>query len=162
MLLRKPFDQAALARHVIDVLAAEAPAVAPGPAVAPSPAVTEAMILLVDDDQDGRELLAMLLEREGLRVLVAGDAEAALQLAAEHSGPIGLLITDMSLPEMKGDELARRIRAQRPEVEVLFVSGSPATPEMELEGESLLKPIALEELVSRARRLLAMPPRARR
>jgi signal transduction histidine kinase/CheY-like chemotaxis protein len=162
MLLRKPFDQAALARHVIDVLAAEAPAVAPGPAVAPSPAVTEAMILLVDDDEDGRELLAMLLEREGLRVLVAGDAEAALQLAAEHSGPIGLLITDMSLPEMKGDELARRIRAQRPEVEVLFVSGSPATPEMELEGESLLKPIALEELVSRARRLLAMPPRARR
>jgi CheY-like chemotaxis protein len=51
------------------------------------------------------------------------DGRAALDLAASHSGPIHLLVTDVIMPEMSGRQLADRLREGRPELKVLFVSG---------------------------------------
>ena len=64
-----------------------------------------------------------ILEQHGYRVLEAGNGREAMRLCEEHPQPIGLLITDIVMPEMNGRELARQITAQRPNMKVIYVSG---------------------------------------
>ena len=82
-------------------------------------------LLVVDDDPAVRGLEADILSRQGYKVLQAGGAAEALRLAlateASH-----LLVTDFSMPETNGLELARRFRAVHPQAPVLMVSGSLA------------------------------------
>src|SRR5262245_13779755 len=80
-------------------------------------------ILLIEEDDAVRGLLQHLLEREGYKVLMAGDGPAGLALAQVHSGPIDLLLTEISMPRMSGRELTDRIRAERRGLPVLFMSG---------------------------------------
>ena len=56
-------------------------------------------------------------------MLEAASGAQALQVAAEHAGPIHLLITDLVMPQMSGTDLARRLREQRPKTRVLYTSG---------------------------------------
>jgi two-component system cell cycle sensor histidine kinase/response regulator CckA len=147
--LRKPFDQAVLAQRVLEVL--DTPHdIPPAAGAGASPAT----ILLVDDDEGGRTMLATLLEYQGLHVLTAASPSEALVVARAHPGSIDVLVTDVNLPQMQGDELARRVRALRPAVGVLFVSGGPSSPEIEREGELLLKPVSVDQLVQHVRRLV--------
>ncbi|MGB8931975.1 MAG: response regulator, partial [Anaeromyxobacteraceae bacterium] len=78
-------------------------------------------ILVVEDDDDNRELLAELLRLEGHAVQEAGDAERALELAA--SEPFDAVIADVGLPRMDGLALARELRRRTPGVAVVAVSG---------------------------------------
>jgi hypothetical protein len=80
-------------------------------------------ILLVEDQDDLRELLRVVLEKGGYHVLSAADADEALHLAAEHAGSIELLLTDVIMPRMNGRALAERLVAQRPQTAVLYMSG---------------------------------------
>ncbi|MBN1868105.1 PAS domain-containing protein [Candidatus Sumerlaeota bacterium] len=80
-------------------------------------------ILLVEDDEMVRGLTAKMLESIGYTVRVAGDAHEALSFCEEHDVPIDLLLTDVVMPGMKGDELSNRAIAVRPELPVLFMSG---------------------------------------
>ena len=80
-------------------------------------------ILLVEDNELVRELTKTILSKAGYTVLVADCPEAALTLCAEHRGEIGILLTDVVMPVMRGDELAVQIRAKRPDIRVLFMSG---------------------------------------
>ena len=80
-------------------------------------------ILVVDDQPVVRKITRRMLERQGYTVLEAPDSKAALQIAVEHRGPIDLLLTDVVMPEIGGPELAERIKSERPEVKVLFMSG---------------------------------------
>jgi CheY-like chemotaxis protein len=80
-------------------------------------------ILVVDDLQVVRKITRRMLERQGYTVLEAQDGNDALKIAAEHRGPIDLLLTDVVMPEIGGLELADRIKTERPEVKVLFMSG---------------------------------------
>jgi CheY-like chemotaxis protein len=57
-------------------------------------------------------------------VLEAADGVQALDVAARHSGPIHLLVTDVEMPGLDGRELHRRLNRQRPETKTLFMSGS--------------------------------------
>ena len=82
-----------------------------------------ATILLVEDDEGLREVCSRILEDRGYTVLAASEPESALRLAREHAGPIALLVADVVLPSMSGVELAERLRAMRPELRVLHVSG---------------------------------------
>jgi DNA-binding NtrC family response regulator len=68
-------------------------------------------------------LVEEILEAEGYRVITAGDAERALDLCAAHEGPIGLVITDVVMPGMSGPAVAERLKALRPGIRVLFMSG---------------------------------------
>ncbi len=70
-----------------------------------------------------RELVRTVLEIGGYRVLAAASAREALALAERHAGPIELVVTDVVMPEMSGVELARRLKASRPAIGILYVSG---------------------------------------
>jgi PAS domain S-box-containing protein len=80
-------------------------------------------ILLVEDDALLRPLATSVLSRLGYTLLVAEDAREAERVAAEHRGPIHLLLTDVVMPGASGADLARRLTVTRPETRVLYMSG---------------------------------------
>jgi PAS domain S-box-containing protein len=88
----------------------------------PLPKGTET-ILLVEDDCSLRELGREILGEQGYSVLEASAGKMALEQAAEHGGPIHLLLTDLVMPGMSGRELAERVTALHPEARVLYMSG---------------------------------------
>lgn len=79
-------------------------------------------VLVVDDDQDGREALGELLRSWGYEVIVAADGCEAITLALEHRPDVVLL--DIGLPDMDGYEVARRIRATGNTPAVIALTGS--------------------------------------
>jgi len=83
-------------------------------------------ILLVEDETAILELGLYILEQRGYTVLTAPTPTRALALAKEYPQTIDLLITDVILPEMDGQELAGKIRRIRPAIKVLFISGYTA------------------------------------
>jgi CheY-like chemotaxis protein len=84
-----------------------------------------ATILVCEDDDQLRTVVELMLDGQGYRVLLAARPEQALELAAEHSDAIDVLVTDLSLPQMSGTELAARLKTSVPELEVLVLSGHP-------------------------------------
>jgi CheY-like chemotaxis protein len=80
-------------------------------------------ILLVEDEPAFLKIGKRMLERVGYRVLAARTPNEALSLAGEHAGEIGLLITDVVMPGMNGQQLAERLQALRPKLRCLFMSG---------------------------------------
>jgi PAS domain S-box-containing protein len=83
-------------------------------------------ILVVEDEPSILQLVRRLLEAHGYSVLTASTPDDAMRLAADHSGDIDLLLTDVIMPEMNGRDLAERVRALRPQLKLLFMSGHPA------------------------------------
>lgn len=80
-------------------------------------------ILLVEDDSAVRELARRGLVRLGYHVIEAQHGPAALAAAEQHGGPIALLLTDVVLPGMNGQELYETLRARHPTLKVLYMSG---------------------------------------
>jgi len=80
-------------------------------------------ILLAEDEQDVREVAREFLESGGYTVIEARDGAEALRLVETHEGTIGLLITDMVMPGMNGQELAGRLQQKRAGVRTLYMSG---------------------------------------
>jgi|SRR5579864_445661 len=97
----------------------------PGSKTEPSPDYkpgTET-ILFVDDMEYLRTVVAEFLEQLGYRVLTASSGEEALTLSAAYRKEIDLLLVDVMMPQMKGPELALKLRADRPHMRVIYVSG---------------------------------------
>jgi signal transduction histidine kinase len=111
----------------------------------------EKTILLVEEEQVARDALSRFLQDLGYQVLVASRPSEALKLVDRHDGPVHLLLADVWLPEMNGEELAARLRGSRPKLEAIFMSGFP---EAASSGSVFLpKPIdfdALTEVIQRA------------
>ncbi len=80
-------------------------------------------VLLVEDDEQARTLVHIMLETQGYTVLAASNGGEALALAESHEGSIDLLLTDVVMPGMSGSDLAGQVAARRPSVRVLFTSG---------------------------------------
>jgi two-component system, cell cycle sensor histidine kinase and response regulator CckA len=80
-------------------------------------------ILLVEDELAVRELARDVLRAHGYTVLAAQNGREALRISERHSGPIHLLLTDVVMPEMSGQELANRLAALRPTIPVVYMSG---------------------------------------
>jgi DNA-binding response OmpR family regulator len=80
-------------------------------------------ILLVEDQEAVRTFVKAALERAGYHIIQASDSAEALTVAEHHSGNIHLLLTDVVLPGMNGKDLSQELKALRPDVKVLFISG---------------------------------------
>jgi DNA-binding response OmpR family regulator len=82
-------------------------------------------VLVVDDEEDLRDIMRRMLERRGFSTLVAGDAEEAVGLCRDHAGPIDVLVTDLGLPGVSGGDLARGAADLRPDLGIIYISGLP-------------------------------------
>jgi PAS domain S-box-containing protein len=80
-------------------------------------------VLIVEDEPAMREVTRRILSRRGYHVMAAATGHEAIELAARHPGDIDVLLTDVVMPRMLGKEAAERIRALRPGIKVLFMSG---------------------------------------
>lgn len=116
-------------------------------------------VLLVEDEQAVRELLARVLRRRGYNVLVASNAGEALLMHEEHGEQVRLLITDVVMPHMAGTRLVERVRADRPDLKVLFVSAYPesylsADERTDLGLSYMQKPVDPTAFLERVRSIL--------
>lgn len=104
--------------------ASEAASAPPRPAAAPTSAPdAPGTVLLAEDEELIRDLIATALRDMGLAVLSAASGEEALELAAGHPHAIDLLVSDVVMPGISGGELAERLVAARPDLSVLLLSG---------------------------------------
>jgi two-component system, cell cycle sensor histidine kinase and response regulator CckA len=111
-----------------------------------------ATVLVVDDEPVIRSLVAEVLQGEGHSVFSASSGTQALSLFHSHD-EIDLLISDVAMPEMDGPALARTLRAERPSLPVLLMSGSCENAQVNSRFEFLSKPFSIIELLTRVRRL---------
>ncbi len=124
-------------------------------------------ILVVEDEESLRELTSRILTRNGYQVCVVSGGAEAVRRAGDPAQAIDLLLTDVVMPEMLGNEVAARIAAIRPGVPALFMSGY-AQPILDTHGvpaphyDILGKPFTEEALLSRVRNALSRIPAPRR
>ena len=111
-----------------------------------------ATVLVVDDFRIMCQLIAEMLRPRGYRVLMASSGAEA-KACARYNARIDLLLTDLEMPEMRGDELALWFRAARPETRILFMSSQNAVSAPE-PVHFLPKPFRAEALVSKVREVL--------
>ena len=109
-------------------------------------------VLVVEDEPTVRTMAVRALVEAGYRVHQANHGREALDLIEGTAAQVDLVVTDLGMPEMDGHELARRLRASRPGLPVLYISGygdaGTVTP-------FLQKPFAPDELVDRVATVLA-------
>ena len=116
-------------------------------------------ILLTEDEQDVREIAREFLESGGYKVVEAKDASEAVQLARQHSGAIDLLVTDMVMPGMTGQELAVQLQREYPGLCIVFMSGYSEHAAMEMANADptvrlLSKPFSRGALLRTVREIL--------
>jgi CheY-like chemotaxis protein len=109
-------------------------------------------ILIVEDNDNLRNVLHRALEGNGFSVLVAADGAEALGLCQQHDGAIDLVVSDIVMPRLNGLELSERIRSARPGTKFLFITGFgdqfPELGELIKYGANILeKPFLLSELL---------------
>jgi CheY-like chemotaxis protein len=101
-------------------------AVAPQMPTLPSLPVVAAdarTVLVVEHEREVRDLIREILHLQNYLVLEAGDRDEALALSERHTGRIDLMVVDVGIPPSFADEWVIRVRASRPEIKVLYVSG---------------------------------------
>jgi two-component system, cell cycle sensor histidine kinase and response regulator CckA len=80
-------------------------------------------VLLVEDDDQVRSFIRMLLTSNGYEVLEASTGAEGLEIAERQSADIDLLLSDMLLPELSGYDLAMKVQELRPKIKILFMTG---------------------------------------
>jgi PAS domain S-box-containing protein len=121
-------------------------------------------VLVVEDEEVVRNLIAHILESNGYKVVAASNGEEALRLSVEHEGPIQLLLTDLVMPGMNGRELAERFRSRDRNARVLYMSGYLGDTMVhggswDTSGERILeKPFSYDDLLGAVRATLHSGP----
>jgi len=119
------------------------------------PAVINAVVGVVDDDKRIRQALERALRSENYEVLTAADGLQAVEI----SGQLDLMILDLTMPELGGIEVCRRLRSEGSEIPILLLTARHETEHRVIGLDSgaddyLAKPFALDELLARIRALL--------
>jgi two-component system, cell cycle sensor histidine kinase and response regulator CckA len=79
-------------------------------------------VLIVDDEEPVRKFVERVMGDAGYKTAQASDGTEALEVASKL-GPVDILVTDVMMPQMLGDELARRLRQSEPGLKVLYLTG---------------------------------------
>ena len=116
-------------------------------------------ILVVEDEDEVRDVVLQALGINGYSVLQACDGREALAIADRQPGPIHLLVTDVVMPHMNGRELAEQLAPRRPEMKVLYMSGYTndfvrSQPAGDQQPAFLQKPFSCETLGQKVRGVL--------
>jgi nitrogen-specific signal transduction histidine kinase len=116
-------------------------------------------VLVVEHDEALREVTRRIFTRHGCHVITAANGPQALDIARGHPGEIHLLVADVALPRMLGREVAEKIQAIKPGIEVLFMSGH-AEPVLASQGKLdpgmvlVEKPFSEADLLAKAGQVL--------
>lgn len=116
-------------------------------------------ILLVEDQEMVRDLVTEILEDEGFKIITAYNGLNALEVTKEYSEPIDMMLTDVIMPEMNGRELAEKMKVEKSELKILFMSGYTGE-EMRNRGvlepgtNFIQKPFTPDALVDKVREVL--------
>ncbi len=130
------------------------------PAAEHSEPAPQATILLADDEAALRHAVAEILRQSGYTVFEAATALDALELAKSHAGEIEVLLTDIVMPGLRGTDLAAQVRAFRPGIKVIYMSGyAEGISETQLPDDSqyLQKPFRFATLLNMLRLTLRKP-----
>jgi two-component system cell cycle sensor histidine kinase/response regulator CckA len=130
----------------------------PAKAILPQSSGTET-VLIAEDDESVRKILVKLLQYKGYRTLEASNGLDALEKAESCPHPIDLLLTDVMMPKMNGNELAESLAKKRPSMKVIFISGYPneilAHQGVEAQDITLIqKPFTSDHLTQKIRETL--------
>lgn len=113
------------------------------------------LILVVDDEDTIRALISAILRRDGYHVVTAANGVEASAIITPNASAIHLLITDLSMPEMDGADLAVAVRRINPAIKILFMSGAgrglPAADRLPRSASTINKPFTPEDLLTRVR-----------
>jgi PAS domain S-box-containing protein len=123
-------------------------------------------ILVVEDEDEIRDMVREYLERRGYTVVAANNGSDALQVAQRYKGSIHLLLTDVVMPQVGGHELAQQIKGMRPRIKILLTSGYPehaALTDKAADPAAIIlqKPYPLNVLAGRIRQMLDSAEAAR-
>lgn len=114
-------------------------------------------ILIVDDEELVRNYVRRALASRGWEITVADNGAAALAMAGQKD--FDAVICDLKMPDMRGEEVIKRIRALFPDMKIIAITGSvsnltnPIVPGVELEG-FLIKPFGIDEIRNLMQRVL--------
>jgi len=123
-------------------------------------------VLVVEDEDQIRDMVSSYLQQDGYTVLQAQNGREALEIAHRYKGLIHILITDVVMPELGGRELADQLTRLRPRTRVLFTSGylDTAVDDKFADQQAVIlqKPFALNMLASKIREVLDQPATIRK
>ena len=119
-------------------------------------------ILLVEDQEELRDLAAIVLRRQGYNVLVATGSAEALLISEQHEEEIALLVSDVVMPLLAGPQMASRVQKERADIKVLYMSGYPDDDIGKMgicraTMPFLRKPFMPQELICKVREVLDAP-----
>jgi CheY-like chemotaxis protein len=86
----------------------------------------DTVILIAEDEAVVRNLVQLMLSKEGYATLTANDGLEALEICEKFKDPIHLVLTDIRMPRMNGLELAEKVRERRPEIKIMIMSSETA------------------------------------
>ncbi len=121
--------------------------------------IHQSVVLVADDDVLIRNLVTILLQREGHVVLSASDGQEGLELSRKYPGTIDLVITDVEMPRLNGMNLIAHLLEERPGIKSIVMSGSEMQ-EIVIQNINLPflpKPFDMEALIARVRAILGIP-----
>ncbi|QKL01740.1 response regulator [Pseudomonas sp. NY5710] len=111
-------------------------------------------LLVVEDDEIVRMLMLEVLGDLGYSVIEAENATAALEVLEDHTQPLALMMTDVGLPDMRGEALAAKARELRPLLPVLFASGYAENIDVPEGMHMIGKPFSIDQLRDKVQGIL--------
>ncbi|MBV4491923.1 response regulator [Pseudomonas oryzicola] len=103
-------------------------------------------LLVVEDDDIVRMLMVEVLDESGYTVIQAENASAALRILEKPDQALALMMTDVGLPDMRGEALAAKARELRPRLPVLFASGYAESVDVPAGMHLISKPFTIDQL----------------
>ncbi|AVD82725.1 response regulator [Pseudomonas sp. SWI6] len=114
-------------------------------------------LLVVEDDDIVRLLIVEVLDEMGYTIVQAADATEALRVLEDDGQPLDLLMTDVGLPDMRGEDLAKQARKIRPSLPVLFASGYAESVDVPEDMHLIGKPFSIDQLRDKVMAILGAP-----